>query len=169
MIDAAMLSAELTKLGLHFVIGEVEPRIPTNLAPEELIAGLVQQSDARLRLALIALFLYRPDFETAVSPALASLPETEQMQLKIYYTASVQLQRIHQDQLQQLVPLWHSLPDYFSDMLGLHESNEPIVQLKKLGRYHHKISGIAANWSGTYQHAANRLITRLEKEASWAI
>lgn len=169
IIDATTLTAELTALGLYFVVGEAEPSLPTRLTPAEFIAGLVQQSDARLRMALIALFLYRPDLETAVSPALAKLSANMQTQLKIYYPASVLLQRIHESRLKQLAPLWQRLPDYFSDSFGLNETDPPILRLQGLSRQHREISGIVANWFGTYQHAANRLLMRLKKEATWTI
>jgi hypothetical protein len=167
-INEETLIAKLSSLGLQFVIGESKAFLLNDLTEVELIAGLVQQSDARLRTALIALFLYRPDLETAVSPALSTLAPNKQIQLKIYYTAAMLLQRIHEIRLKQLIPYWHWLPNHFAKSLKLDETDSPTEQLRRLGHQHREISGVAANWAGTYQFAAQRLITRLEKEAVWA-
>jgi hypothetical protein len=168
-INEEVLIAKLASLGLHFVIGKTKTIPKTNLTDTELIAGLIQQSDARLRMALIALFLYRPDLETAVAPSLSTLTPNDQILLKIYYTAAVLLQRIHETRLSQLIPSWHQLPDHFSKSLEVNTTDSPTTQLQELSHLHRKISGVAANWSGTYQYAAKRLMTRLEKEAVWAI
>ncbi|RKX81693.1 MAG: hypothetical protein DRP58_11515 [Spirochaetes bacterium] len=62
----ANLSAELSRRGLHFFVDDHVEQKPQPLSSEELIAGLARHKDARLHLALIALFLYEPWVETAV-------------------------------------------------------------------------------------------------------
>jgi hypothetical protein len=58
--SADRLVTELNRLGVHFVTGgELEWSAPS-LPPAELLAGLASQSEARLRLALIPLFLVHP-------------------------------------------------------------------------------------------------------------
>lgn len=168
-INEDTLIAKLSSLGLQFVVGGSKALLLNDLTDVELIAGLVQQSDARLRMALIALFLYRPDLETAVPLTFPILTPYDQLLLKIYYTAAMLLQRIHENQLNQLIPSWHQLPNHFPKSLELDKTDSPTEQLHQLGHQHRKISGVAANWVGTYQFAAERLITRLEKEAVWAI
>ncbi len=41
-------------------------------------------------------------------------------------------------------------------------------QLLRLAERHKVITGIPLNWYGTYNHAAQRVITRLKKERAWA-
>lgn len=166
--DVASLIAELAALGLHFVVGNEERHPSSQLTPPELIAGLAQQADARLRMALIALFLYRSDLATAVPTALSLLNEKDQMQLQLLYTAAVLMQQRHEARLKQIESYLQPLPDYFSRSLGLDPFDSTQTLLRQLSHRHREFSGIAANWLGTYYYAANRLITRLEKEAAWA-
>lgn len=174
LADAAAISpshllAELNRLGLHFVVGSLPEREQRPLAPGELIAGLVNQSDARLRLALIALFLYQPHIAGAVPEALRSLNAYGKTQLKLFYSAARLLQSLYAPGLRQFIEDWCDLPDLFSADLGLSQAKDPERQLKELAQLHQKLSGIQANWLGAYQHAAQRLMARLTKEASWAI
>ena len=62
----ANLLSELARRGLHFFVDDHVEQEPRPLPSEELIAGLARHEDARLHLALIALFLYEPGVETAV-------------------------------------------------------------------------------------------------------
>lgn len=161
------LIAELDALGLHFVIGSQPPRIRRRLAPATLLAGLAEQTDGRLEMALIALFLYRPTFAEVVKEALGRLDEMTQIKLKIFYTAAMLLQQIHAKRLRLLCPP-EPLPDFFSHELGLALTGSASVRLRQLASRHRDESGWAINWLGTYQYAAKRLMTRLEKEAVWA-
>ncbi|MFQ5615772.1 MAG: hypothetical protein ACE5GO_04835 [Anaerolineales bacterium] len=169
MPSAETLIAELHALGLHFVV-ETTPAPPKKrLSPVELLAGLAGQEDARLRLALIAVFLYRPGLAEALPDALAQLDPAGQTTLKLFYTAAVYLQHIHAPHLQVFVPIQQPLPDFFAQELGISSKGDPQERLRRLSRRHRDLTGLAANWFGTYQHAATRVITRLEKEASWAV
>ena len=170
MPSAGMLVNELHALDLHFIVettpaGSQEEKI----TPQDLLAELAKQDDARLRLALIGLFLYRPDLADFVSPALAQLDIADQTTLRLFYTAAVLLQRIHQQRLQGFVPQWRELPDSFSDELGVASDKSPQDRLRLLSHRHREFTRLAANWLGTYQYAAKRMITRLEKEAAGAM
>lgn len=165
----ARLEAELNRLGLHFIVGSFVEAEQKRLTPIELIAGLICQSDARMRLALIALFLYRPYLAFYVPSALPLLDTHNQTQLKLFYSAARLLQFMHRSELQSLVRDWHELPDFYSVDLGLSQAKNHEYQLKELAQMHRRLSGIQANWFGTYQHAAQRLMVRLNKEASWAV
>ena len=162
------LISELHILGLHFVIGNQRPLISRRLAPATLLAGLAQQTDGRMEMALMALFLYQPTFAEAVHEALDELDETSQVNLKLFYTAAMLLQQIHAKRLRPLCT-WLPLPDFFSLELGIAQSGEPKMRLRQLANRHRALSGWAINWLGTYQYAAKRLITRLEKESAWEI
>ena len=167
MQPADQLVAELNTLGVHFVTGSSSPGPEPALPPTELLANLAQQSEARLRLAIIPLLLSRPDFAPAVPRALSQLNEPAQLTLKLFYTAAMLLQQLHASRLHGLLGRWEPLPDLFSEELGLRAEGGPQVRLKHLGERHHILSGLAANWVGTYAHAAERLMKRLEWEARW--
>ena len=166
------LIAGLNIIGLHYVIGEgIESFFEKDTIglPEDLIAGLVRQNDARLRSALIALFLYKPGYSKELPEALNKLTEGDRRILKIYYTAAVYLQQIHAQYLWDQIPNSVSLPNIYSTELGISIDLPPDDALKALASLHRETSGLAINWLGTYKHAAERLITRLQKEASWAV
>ncbi len=168
-IPPTHLLAELNRLGLHFVVGSLPETEQRQLPPGELISGLAEQADARLRLALIALFLYQPDIVSAVPEALKSLNASGKTQLKLFYSAARLLQFMYAARLRPFIGDWYDLPDLFSADLGLSQTKNEAYQLKELSQLHQQLSGIQANWLGAYQHAAQRLMARLAKEASWAI
>lgn len=162
------LLAELAARNLHVVIGS-QSSVPVRYLPTDvLLAGLVQHEDARLHLALITLFLYQPETATAVLAALRQISEGQQQSLKLFYTASVLLQQIHGDRLRQYLTNWQPLPDLFAVSFGLDTAASPQAQLQQLSVCHRELSGVKANWLGSYQYAAERLLTRLAKETAWA-
>ena len=162
-------SAELSRRGLHFFVDNHVEQEPQPLSSEELIAGLAQHEDARLHLALIALFLYEPEVETAVFNALSLLDEQYQIQLKLFYTAATLLQPLYHDRLHPFISEWHLLPSHFSETLSLNTAAPSQTQLKQLGRHHRQLTGVTANWSGSYQYVAERLSTTLAKESTWVV
>ena len=165
----ANLSAELSRRGLHFLVDAGSGQASRPLSSQELIIGLAQQEDARMHLALIALFLYQPETATAVPNSLSFLNEEHQVQLKLFYTAAAVLQLLYSERLRQFIPAWYSLPNYFMESLSINTDASPRTQLRELGQCHRKLTGIAANWMGSYRYAAERLSTRLAKEAVWAV
>ena len=164
------LIAELHALGLHFVIGPSKPRTSKRLAPSTLLAGLAQQTDGRLEMALIALFLYQPAFSEAIPNTLEKLDKKSKINLKLFYTAAMLLQQIYAKPLRHLrgQSALKPLPDLFSEELEVAPAGSPQVRLRQLAVRHRILSGWSINWLGTYQYAAKRLITRLEKEVKWA-
>jgi hypothetical protein len=93
---------------------------------------------------------------------------TEQTALKIYYTAAVTLQSEFSDTLVAAYPQWRPLPDLYSEELGLRASDDATQRLHQLGSIHARLTGSQVNWPGTYRHAAERLIRRLQLEQRWA-
>ena len=166
-LSANELTAELQAHGLAFLVGEQPAPSTPRLSSAKLLADLAQQQDARLRASLIALFLSNAAAADAVPVALSQLDDETQMTLKVYYTAAVILQDKHAERLRSLSPGWFPLPDLFSRELGLPTAGDPQMRLQQLGQVHHQVTGLAANWPGTYEYAALRLIRRLEKEALW--
>jgi len=157
----------LHKLGIHS-FPETSSLIPIGevISAEQLLVGLAEHDDARLRRMLLHLFLYRPELSELVPDVLSSLNTSGQVTLKLFYTAAVFLQRVHKEQLQETVLDWHTLPDYFSEELDIPAKDTPLERLDTLGKQHRELTGKTANWTGTYLHAAERIISRLEKKAA---
>lgn len=134
------------------------------------MAGLVQQPEARLRMALIPLLLAYPEYAQDAFKALGRLDSSAAMTFKFYYTAAVFLQQLYRTHLDKLQGITTSLPDLFSAELGLIVAKDATPQnhLNALGRRHQVLSGRKINWSGTYLHAADRFITHRAKEVIWA-
>ncbi|MBX3061272.1 MAG: hypothetical protein KF770_32855, partial [Anaerolineae bacterium] len=105
----------------------------------------------------------------AVPAASALLNQSDHMRLRLFYTAAVLLQRLHTDELHHHVSYYQSLPDYFSAELDLDLSAPPQVQIQQLACRHRELSGVTANWAGTYHYAADRILTRLSREIAWAV
>lgn len=168
IVHPDMLIAELNAIGLHFLVGGTTQQ-PPNLMPADLISELTRQNDARFRTALIALFLFRPDYSAALPGSMSQLGAAHKVNLMLFYTAAVLLQKIHMDGLKSLLPHCKGLPDIYSKELDITLSGDPKERLRVLSKKHREISGRAINWLGTYQHAARRLLSHLEKEASWAV
>ena len=166
-LTAEELTTELRVHGLSFLVGRDASPTYRRLSSSELMASLAAQRDARLRSSLIALLLSNSALAKAIPSALDQLDASAQLTLKIYYMAAVILQAKYAEQLRLLVPDWQPLPDLFSKELGLFYTDEVEQRLQQLGQMHHQLTGLAANWSGTYEYAAARLIRRLEKEAAW--
>ncbi len=169
MTTSEELINELHALGLHLIKGEVSATLQSpQLSEENLLIGLAEHKDARLRMTMIALFLYRSEIAGVVPNVLDDLKTSDRNTLKLFYTAAVLLQEVHKDRLRKFVSDWKELPDYFSEELGVPAVGSPQDRLRILGNRHRELTGKAANWLGTYQHAAKRILTRLEKEAAWA-
>jgi hypothetical protein len=159
------LVAELEQLDVTY-LSRREARRATKLRPpESLLADLVRQPSARVREAVIALLLAHPEYAAAIPGALAQLSQVEQTTLRLYYTAAVLLQQEHAEQLRpRLATRWRSLPDLFSDDLGLSRRGSHHEQMTLLGSIHRQLSGAVVNWTGTYENVAHHLIRRWELE-----
>ena len=164
----AALAAELARLGLPFVTATAEDRLPVPLSPESLIAALAGSKEARLRLALIPLFVVHPEYAQFVPEVANGLVDQVRNSLVCYYTAAMLLQRKHALRLAQLGLDPTELPNLFGDDLELPLSGDVDGLLLQLAEHQEQMSGRSLNWYGTYGHALDRLIRRMELEAVWA-
>jgi hypothetical protein len=105
------LANALHALGVHFIRGgrDVDEPLPNH--PSRLIAALAQSDEARLRLALIPLFLERPEYASRVRAVASKLDPPAKLTLQCYYSAAAWLAKKYQ--------LDSLLPDHFSKDLGL--------------------------------------------------
>ncbi len=167
-LTADELVGALDALGVRFLTGgEPSPRAH-GLTPADLLAQLAAQPDARLRLATIPLLLRRPEFAVAAPAAAEQITGQARWTLKLYYTAAVLLQRRYRHPFNRLLGAQPPLPDLFGSELGVSLASDPQECLRQLGERHATLTGLSINWAGTYDHAAQRLIKRLEHEAIWA-
>jgi hypothetical protein len=154
-ITGDQLANALHVLNVKFIFGGDSNDASLHQQPVRLIAALAESDEARLRLALIPLFLQHPEFESSARSALKRLKAPARLTLQCYYTAAVFLAQIHH--------LPSSLPDYFSQDIHLKTTQDPQINLRALADQQRELSGEAAvNWLGTYQHAAQIWMRALE-------
>lgn len=139
------LANALYALGVNFIRGgrDVDEPLPSH--PTRLIAALAESDEARLRLALIPLFLERPEYASRVRAVANQLNPEAQLILRCYYSAAVWLAKKYQ--------LDSLLPDHFSKDLSLIPGDNVDENLRALAERHAELSGSFVNWLATYQHA----------------
>ena len=161
-ITGEQMASALHILGVNFLFGETNSDALLHKQPDQLIIALAESREARLRLSLIPLFLEHPEFSKYVRKTVQGLSEFAQVILQCYYTAAVLLQRKHRAELNLLVGKKQSLPDLFSQKLGLLMTTDPEQDLHTLAKRHEILSGMRINWLGTYQHAMQVWMRGLE-------
>ncbi len=167
-LPAAALAAELGRLGIPFVTFSADDRPLPPPAPDMLLASLAMSDEARLRMALIPLFLTLPNHARSVTEAAVALPARAQVTLVCYYTAAMLLQRKYAQRLSRLGIDHAPLPDLFGRELGLSPADDADSSLARLAKRHAELSGRPLNWRGTYEQAAMRFMQRVEWETKQA-
>ena len=156
------LVSELWARDVRFLMGRQFSSTPL-LAPANLITGLAQSANARMRFSLIPFFLRHPEFSVEVENAEKSLSsQVNQFVLRFYYTAAVFLQRKYQGRLIHILGKQPQLPDLFSNKLGFVPETNPDQALTQLAKRHQILSGQFVNWLGTYEHAAEVWLKQME-------
>lgn len=168
-LSDAALAAELDRLGIAFVAFSAEDRPYPPPAPDTLVASLAMSGEARLRMALIPLFLALPDYACSATRVADVLSGQGRVTLICYYTASMLLQRKYARRLVRLGVDHAPLPDRFGPELALPPSDDVDFTLARLAERHAELSDQPLNWHGTYEQAAKRFIQRLEWEAKQAV
>jgi hypothetical protein len=152
-ITGEQMTSALHILGVNFLFGDTNADALLHKHPDQLISALAESREARLRLSLIPLFLEHPEFSKHVRKTVQGLSESAQVTLQCYYTAAVLLQRKHRAKLDLLAGKKQSLPDLFSQKMGLLMTTNPEQDLQALAKRQEILSGMRINWLGTYQHA----------------
>jgi hypothetical protein len=145
-ITGTQLTNALRALDVNFIMGGQSTSETLHKQPARLVAALAESNESRLRLSLIPLFLQHNEFALHVRTATGQLDPAARLTLQCYYTAAVWLGKKNQQH--------GSLPDYFSQELGLHSVDDPDENLLALAKRHKELSGTGVNWLGTYLHAA---------------
>lgn len=157
-ITGDLLVSELWARDVRFIMGR-KPNHPPLLDPAQLIAALAESNEARLGMSLIPLFLQYPQYASRVREVAARLDSSERLLLQCYYTAAIWLE-------QKYLLRKASLPDLFSEELGLAFSDNPDENLRALGKRHQELSGERINWLGTYEHAADVWLKEMELQSA---
>lgn len=136
----------LQTLGINFLMGGKEAEEILSKHPTRLITELAQSGEARLRLALIPLFLEHPEYASRVRNIAKKLELPARLTLQCYYSAAVWLAKKREQN-------GASLPEIFSKELNLTPVGDPEENLHALARRHKELSGSYVNWLATYKHA----------------
>ncbi|MGQ0601353.1 MAG: hypothetical protein ACT4QE_06605, partial [Anaerolineales bacterium] len=115
--DRDRLITALRARGVDYLLSDSVTAEP--LTDNDLIASLAGHEDARLRSALIALFLLHPELAERVPDVLAILNVEAANELRARYMAAVYLQRFWRTRLEMYGLTRPDLPDLFSAVLGL--------------------------------------------------
>ncbi len=90
------------------------------------------------------------------------------VRLMCYATAAALLKQEHRSHLYSVGCGEERIDDVFSSDLDLESTGSVEDRLAALAQRQASITGRDLNWRATYEHAAERLMTRLEREAEWA-
>lgn len=132
LYDRETLVAELRERGVAYLApsdARVENPPPSD---EALIAALLAQPDARLRMGLVPLFLRHPHLAEEVAGLAGRLDSDLRLELQTYYQAAVYLQRHWRTRLGFYLDTGTLLPDLFSAEMGLPSPDE---RYGKVGLY----------------------------------
>ncbi len=167
MTTSALLATTLDQLGVYFIAGPTGESNEFIESPHALLCGLASSDEARMRLALIPLFLQYPHYAKYIPWGLQHLTPAQQQLLRCYYTAAQLLQQKYRSQLTTYLGSVAFLPDLFGSALGLDSDKSPDARLRQLADRQAQLSGKAINWYGTYEHAYARLLTHAKWRKRW--
>lgn len=161
------LVAALNEHGIRFLAGgDGIPAALARIPPDELIAGLVNDSDPRLHLALTALFLLHPEYSQHVPRVFEESHGAAVTELQARYMAAVYLQRLWRTRLGFYLDDFQELPDLFSRQLDLPFADERFGRpgLVALAEWHARRSPHPFNRLASYYKAADLLFGQLRSE-----
>lgn len=165
---ADQLVAELHRLGIRHLATTTPATPSAPLGPQRLLTGLAASPDARVRAALVPLFLWHPDLADVVRAAAAELSGHARVYLQCSYSAAVALEHRMAD---PAVAHEHrgepELRDHFAADLGLNRHASTEVRLAEIARRHAQLSGEAIDWRGTYEHALAAALRFAEPVPAW--
>jgi hypothetical protein len=137
------LVGALDALDVPFPVGGIQDDAARALAPAELMEGLAQSSEARVRSAIIPLLLRHPEFAEAARLAAGHLQPPARYTLKLFYTAALLLQRKYAERLSHLPGVQVDLPDLFGKPLEIELSEESEQSFQRLGQRHAQLTGLS--------------------------
>jgi hypothetical protein len=157
------LVAALRELGVDY-LSPSDAKADQKLDDETLIASLASHSEARLRQALIALFLLQPQLARVVPRLQSEIDAHALQELIAYYSAAMYLQRMWRTRLGHYLSSVEELPDYFSGELALPSPRELYGKagLHALADWHARQSSQRCNHLSAYEGVAELLFQSLK-------
>lgn len=165
--DRETLIAALKQRGVDY-LSPSDARLKQTVDDEALLFALAQHPEARLRQALIALFLLQPPIAPLVPRLRSDLQPEAARELSAYYTAAVYLQSMWRTRQQRHLENAHELPDYFSEELALPSPRElhGKAGLHALAEWHARFSPHRYNFLSAYQGVADLLFQSLKMKGA---
>jgi hypothetical protein len=117
------LVAELRERGITY-LAPGDARSTEAISAEDLIIAVLDQSDSRLKLGLITLFIRHPDLAECVPTLVRKVSPSQALELQTLYMAAVYLQRLWLTRLSFYLDDISLLPDLYSRQLNLPPAEE---------------------------------------------
>jgi hypothetical protein len=161
--DRETLVAALRERGVDYLIPS-DAKLDQTVDDESLIASLATHPEARLRQALIALFLLQPQLAPLVPRLREALDSPAALELVAYYMAAMYLQTMWRTRLSRYLKKFPDLPDYFSDELELPKARELYGKagLYALAYWHTNRSTFRFNHLSAYEGVADLIFQSLK-------
>jgi hypothetical protein len=159
------LISALRARGVDYLLSDGDEAEP--LTDDTLIASLAGHEDARLRSALIALFLLHPELAERVLTVLGTLETSAANELRARYMAAVYLQRFWRTRLEIYGLVRSDLVDLFSAELGLPAPEVMFGKpgLHELAQWHQQQNPVAYNRRVEYELVVEHLVAALKAKA----
>ncbi len=143
------LVAALRDRGITYLVPSDARADEVLKSPVHLLTALLRQPDARLKLAIVPLFLRQPALAESVPTLAARLDAPQSLELQTLYMAAVYLQRNWRSRLSIYLDDMTLLPDLFSRQMNLPPPEE---RFGKTGLY-----TLAEAWQARSQYPFARL------------
>lgn len=121
--DRETLVAALREQGVDYLT-PFDAKLDFPIDEASLIASLASHPEARLRQALIALFLLQPQLAPLVPKLRHTLNSRAAQELVAYYMAAMYLQAMWRTRFRRYLNSYTELPDFFSTELVLPNANQ---------------------------------------------
>jgi hypothetical protein len=119
-----ILVAAIRERGITYLAPSDAESTESFASEEDLIMAILNQPDPRLQLALVNLFILRPDLAKYVSTLVERIPPPQSLDLQTLYMAAVYLQRVWFIRLGLYLDNISPLPDLYSRQLELPPADE---------------------------------------------
>jgi hypothetical protein len=160
------LVAAIREQGLTYLAPSDAKPTETLDSEEDLVTAVLNQSDSRLQLALVNLFILRPDLAEYVPTLVEKLPAAQALDLQTLYMAAVYLQRLWYIRLGFYLGDISLLPDLYSRQLKLPPADERFGKagLHALAEAWSARSPYPFNWSASLNKTMELLFEQLRTE-----
>ncbi len=162
------LARELHRLGIRH-LGWTRDVSPGSFTPISLLVRLAESPEARLRAALVPLFLLRPDYAEAAPLAADEIAGRARVVLTCAYSAAVALKGEYVPRLTGLSTEAFWLPDHFAEELEVPAVLDPDLRLAAIADRQARSSGEDINWCGTYRHAVESCLRFMKTPVGQAV